>query len=250
MNRNPVISVITVVYNAGEMLRRTLDSIKRQTYTNIETIVVDGGSTDGTVDILMNNQDVITRWVSEPDEGLYDAMNKGLSMATGDYVWFINAGDEIFDETILTGIFEKESRESDIYYGETMIIDERGKEIGMRRLKAPEKLSWKSLINGMVVCHQSFLVRKSKAPMYETEFRIAADYSWMLQALKNADSVINTHLILSRFLDGGLNKKNIRRALSERFRIMVKHYGFFRVFFMHFPIAVRFVYYVIKNKRF
>ncbi len=250
MNEQPVISVITVVFNAAELLGRTVRSIREQTWPGVEYIVVDGGSTDGTLEVIRANEDVIAKWVSEPDNGLYDAMNKGIRMAGGEYLWFINAGDEIYDRDVLTSIFGKEQSPADVYYGETLIIDEEGHEIGMRRLRAPENLSWKSLINGMVVCHQSFIVHKSVAPFYDLNYQIAADYSWMLHSLRKAGTVTNTHLILSKFLDGGLNKQKIPRALAERFRIMVRHYGVFRVLLMHVVITARFLFFVIRNRRF
>ncbi len=250
MNKKPLISVVTVVFNAGDLLERTISSIRNQDYPEIEYIVVDGNSSDNTISVIEANQDIIQQWISEPDEGLYDAMNKGLGMAHGDYVWFINAGDVIYENNVLSKIFSAGFEPGDIYYGETMIIDKEGREIGMRRLKAPEILSWKSLINGMVVCHQSFIVRREMAPLYDLNYKIAADYLWMLQCLKNASKITNTHFILTGFLDGGLNKNNIRRALSERFGIMVKYFGPFRVFVMHFLISVRFFIYVIRNRRF
>ena len=250
MSKSPLISIITVVYNSGDLLKKTIESIRNQKYPRIEYIVVDGASTDHTVDVIKSGLDVVTRWISEPDKGLYDAMNKGMDMAEGDYFWFINAGDEIYNETILSDIFSSKGDQSDIYYGETMIIDRERKEIGMRRLKAPENLSWKDLINGMVVCHQSFIVRRGIAPHYDLNYKIAADYAWMLQSLKNAGSITNTKMILSRFLEGGLNKEHIPRALTERFRIMARHYGTLKVLFMHFILGTRFLFFVIRNKRF
>lgn len=92
---NHKISIITVTYNAEKVLAKTLDSIRKQEYNNIESIIVDGASNDRTVDIIKEYSDVVTNWISESDKGLYDAMNKGLDMATGDYVWFLNAGDTI-----------------------------------------------------------------------------------------------------------------------------------------------------------
>ena len=250
MNKQPLISIITVVYNAGGVLGRTVASIKKQGYSRIEYIIVDGGSTDNTMDIVRANQDVIGKWVSEPDKGLYDAMNKGIMMAGGDYLWFINAGDEIFDAEVLSSIFDNNSFLSDVYYGETMIIDRNGREIGMRRLRAPEKLTWKNLVNGMVVCHQSFIARKEIAPFYDRQYKIAADYAWMLETLRKSGTVTNTRLILSRFLDGGLNKQQIPLALAERFRIMQRHFGFLRTVAVHFVIAFRFLFYVVRNRRF
>lgn len=204
------VSVITVVYNAGDVFETTLKSVRDQKYLHIEYIVVDGGSKDNTLELIEKYKEGISKWISESDEGLYSAMNKGLKMATGDYVIFLNAGDLFFDSEVLERIFDTSLALSDVYYGETMIIDKEGREIGMRRLKAPEVLTWKSLIDGMLVCHQSFIVKKSIAPEYNIKYKIAADYDWMLNCLKKAGTITNTHQIISKFLDGGLNKQNIR----------------------------------------
>jgi glycosyltransferase involved in cell wall biosynthesis len=245
---NPRITVITVTYNPGPVLEWTLKSVQDQSYKNIEYIIIDGGSSDGTLDLVDKYNSIITRWISEPDEGLYSAMNKGLKLAVGDYVMFLNAGDIFFDRDVLKNVFSLES--SDIYYGETMIMGSDGKDIGMRRLKAPEVLTWKSLIDGMLVCHQSFIVRRTVCREYDTRYRIAADYDWMLDCLRKADKVTNTKLIISRFLDGGINKHNIRKALKERFLIMIRYYNFFLVVLNHFRIGFRFAVSYLKNGRF
>ncbi len=136
------VSVITVVYNAGSVFEWTLKSIQDQSYKHIEYIVVDGGSNDNALQLIDQYKNVISKWVSEQDKGLYDAMNKGLKMASGDYVMFLNAGDIFYNNEVLNNIFKDDKPLSDVYYGETMIIGQDGKDIGMRRLQAPEKLSW------------------------------------------------------------------------------------------------------------
>ena len=107
MNTLPLISVITVCYQAAEPLEKTILSVRQQYYQPLEFIVVDGGSTDGTRDIISRHQDIITRWVSEPDRGIYDAMNKGVSMATGEWVIFMNAGDTFAANDVLLRIYKK-----------------------------------------------------------------------------------------------------------------------------------------------
>ena len=244
------ISIITVVYNAGNFLEWTLKSVRDQKYGNIEYIVIDGGSKDNTLDLLKKYNHIITKWISEPDEGLYYAMNKGLKMMSGEYVMFLNAGDTFYNDEVLNQVFSASEPASDIYYGETMIMDRHGKNIGMRRLKAPEQLTWESLIDGMLVCHQSFIVRKSICQDYNVKYKIASDFDWMLKCLKNARSISNTHLIITRFLDGGLNKQKISKALYERFTIMIRNYNFFLVVLNHFRIGLRFGLSYYKNKRF
>lgn len=248
----PLISIITVVYNSQQFLESTIQSIATQESTNFEYIIIDGGSTDGTLDIIKKYPEVVDYWISEPDKGLYDAMNKGLKVAKGEYVWFINSGDKIYEDNTISLIesMVNQSVKPDVIYGETLIIDTEGREIGMRRLSVPDTLTWKKLIDGLVVCHQSIIIKRSIAPFYNTKFKISADYDWVLTSLRNAKAIENSRLILSRYLDNGLSKNNIPRALRERFHVMRKNFGFAKTLGNHILIGFRFVNYVIKNRRF
>lgn len=246
----PKVSIITVVFNASGLLEKTILNISQLEYENKEYIIIDGASSDGTLELILNYSHLIDKWISEPDRGLYYAMNKGLEFAKGDYIWFINAGDKVYNPHILKNIFKDSKELCDIYYGDTMIIDEEDNEIGMRRLKPPKQLTARSMKNGMVVCHQSVLVKKNIAPAFDTSFSIASDYKWLLECIKNAKRICNTEQIFTYFLEGGINKSNIIRALKERFRIMVKEFGFIPVLFRHFIIAGRFFIFYFKNKRF
>jgi len=235
-------SIITVTYNAGQWLERTIQSIISQSYPRIEYIIIDGNSTDETRDIIKKYQTSITHCVSEPDKGLYDAMNKGLKLASGDYVWFLNAGDTLYSDTTLQEIVNSLGAGNlpDIIYGETKIVDAQGSTLAMRRLKAPENLSWKSFSMGMLVCHQSFLVKRTIAPLYDLQYRFTADYDWCIRCLKKADKVFNTHLILSRFLEAGLSAANRKEALKERYQIMCENYGKIPTQIRHIWFALRF----------
>jgi glycosyltransferase involved in cell wall biosynthesis len=235
-------SIITVTYNAAQWLERTIQSIVSQSYPYIEYIIIDGNSTDGTLDIIRRYESGISRWISEPDEGLYDAMNKGLQLATGDYVWFVNAGDTLYSSDILREIVNKigEKRLPDIIYGETEITDAAGNSLGMRRLKAPEKLSWKSFRMGMLVCHQSFIVRREIAEPYDLQYKYTADYDWCIRCMKKAGLIFNAHLILSCFLEAGLSADNRKASLKERYQIMCVFYGKLPTQIRHLWFAVRF----------
>jgi len=245
----PIVSIITVVFNGEKTLDATIKSIQNQNYENIEYIIVDGASKDATVEIIRSYKDVINKWISEPDKGIYDAMNKGIELASGDYLWFMNSGDEIYAPDTLTKVFQANDF-SDIYYGETMMIDDNGKEIGERRLKTPKELSWKSFKQGMLISHQSFIVKKNLVPPYNLKYRFSADFEWCLLAIKNAKTVTNTHLFLSKFLDGGITKQNIISGLKERFRIMCEQYGIISTLYHHIFISVKFFTYLIRHKRF
>ena len=235
-------SIITVAYNASQWLERTIQSVISQSYSNIEYIIIDGNSTDGTLELVKKYQPSITRCISEPDNGLYDAMNKGLKLATGDYIWFLNAGDTLYSENTIQEIVNTldDGNLPDIIYGETQIIDSQGNLLAMRRLKAPEKLSWKSFRMGMLVCHQSFIVKRAIAAQYDLQYRLTADYDWCIRCMKKASVIFNTHLILSRFMEAGLSAENRKESLKERYRIMCENYGKPATQIRHVWFALRF----------
>lgn len=239
----PVFTIITVTYNAERWLERTIQSVLSQSYPGIEYLIIDGGSTDGTMRIAEQYKSGIAGIVSEPDKGLYDAMNKGLKRATGDYVWFINAGDTLSSadevEAVVRMLDGKEEL-PDIIYGETEVVDVDGNSLGERRLKAPEVLTKDSFKMGMLVCHQSFIAKRSLAPEYDLAYRFSADYDWCIRCLRQADGVLNSRLTLSRFLDGGLTTANRNASLKERFAIMCKYYGRLSTLFRHGWFAIRY----------
>jgi len=243
------LSLVTITYNASLTLERTILSVEKQDYPNIEYIIVDGSSTDSTMQIVSEHSSRVDKCVSEPDNGLYYAMNKGLHMATGDYIWFLNAGDELPDCDTVSKMFAS-GNNADVYYGDTVMTDIQGNVIGQRRLSPPENLSWKSFKNGMLVSHQSFVPRLSLCNDYDTQYRFSADFDWCVSILRKSKVVVNTHLILSRFLDGGITKQNIVPGLKERFRIMTHHYGLVSTIVHHIPIAFKFFYYWITRGRF
>jgi len=246
---NPEISIITVVYNNAKYIEKTISSIINQTYDHIEFIIVDGGSTDGTLDIIRKYENKIGKWISEPDNGLYDAMNKGLQMATGDFVWFINSGDEIYSESTLENVLSGMDERDDILYGGTMMIDENGNEKGERRLTPPESLTWISLRRGMLVSHQSILVRRGIAPQFNMKYKISADIDWVIRSLKNASRIRNTNEYLSRFMEGGVSRKKLRQGLWERFIILSKYYGILPTLFRHLFFGARLAGFYVKHKR-
>jgi glycosyltransferase involved in cell wall biosynthesis len=239
----PVFSIITITYNAARWVERTILSVLSQSYSGVEYIVIDGGSTDGTVDIIKQYAQGIAYWVSEKDNGIYDAMNKGLRKATGDYVWFINAGDTLYTSDTLqriVSLIEKKKNLPDIIYGETAIVDENGRSLGRRRLKAPAKLSWKSFRMGMKVCHQSFVAKRRIAPMYDLSYRYSSDFDWCIRCMKQAGKIYNTRQTLTNFLDGGVSTSQRKASLKERYEIMCRYYGKISTTLLHVWFALRF----------
>ena len=245
---HPKVSIITVVLNDAGHIGKTIDSVRGQTYKNIEYIIIDGKSTDGTLDVIRGKEG-IDKVVSEPDRGLYDAMNKGLRNAEGEYVWFLNSGDEIFDAGTLEKIMTNLENGPDVIYGETVIIDDSGKEIGERRLKAPGNLTWKSFRNGMIVCHQSMIVRREKAPEFNLEYTLSADIDWAIRVTREAKSIHNTRMYVSRFMEGGLSGRNIKKGLRERFDIMARYYGRIPTLLRHFIFGIRLAGFYLRNQR-
>lgn len=238
---HPKFSIITVTYNAGAVLEDTIQSVITQTYRNVEYIIVDGGSKDHTLDIINRYREHIHTLVSEPDKGLYDAMNKGIRLATGDYLCFLNAGDELHeDDTLQLMVHSITGTElPDVLYGETAIVDEEGHFLRMRRLSAPENLNWKSFKDGMLVCHQAFFPRRKLAEPYDLRYRFSADFDWCIRIMKKSHTLHNTHLTLIDYLNEGMTTRNHRASLHERFRIMCRHYGYLSTLARHAWFALR-----------
>jgi glycosyltransferase involved in cell wall biosynthesis len=243
----PKISIITVVYNGVTLIERTIRSVLAQTYSNIEYIIIDGASTDGTLLLVEEYESKIALIHSGKDEGIYDAMNKGLKDASGDYVLFLNAGDELYSEKTIEDVF-KVAINADVYYGNTAIVNDNGDVLGDRRLSPPEKMTWKSLKFGMCVSHQSFIARRLLCDFYNPSYRISADIDWVINVLKQSDKIVNTHLYISKFLEGGASNRHRKKALLERFLIMIKHYGFFQTIINHIIILFRYPFHKMTKR--
>ncbi len=237
----PRFSVITVTYNAQHTLEETILSVVSQTYHHIEYIIVDGASTDKTAQIIEKYREHIAKVVSEKDKGLYDAMNKGLKLATGDYVCFLNAGDCFHADNTLQQVVHsiKDNNLPDILYGHTAIVDEKRHFMRMRRLEPPTQLDWRSFRQGMLVCHQAFILKRALAPSYDMRYRYSADFDWCIRAMKKAKTLHNTRLTLIDYLDEGLTTQNQQASLRERFRIMCRHYGYVSTVLHHAWFIVR-----------
>lgn len=244
-------SIITVVYNGENVLEGTIESVITQTFKNFEYIIIDGASKDKTSDILKKYTSPISKIISEPDKGLYDAMNKGMRMASGDFLLFLNAGDRLYDKNVLDKIAQCITVDTDIIYGETMHVNDNRDKLGTRSEKTthrlPKNLTWKSFRYGMSVCHQSIFVRRSVAPFY-IEKNLAADIDWIIAALKKSRKNVNVHTIVSTYLIGGISKQKHNQSLKDRFLVLQKHYGIVSNIFNHAVIAVRGLYFEFRKK--
>ena len=236
------ISIITVTYNAASVLKRTLDSVKAQSWQQIEHLIIDGASKDETVSMAETYKaqcpyEVVI--LSEPDKGLYDAMHKGLRLATGDYLVFLNAGDTLHAADTLETIVRSAQPLPGVLYGDTAITDEQGKFLHLRRLRPPKKLSWKSFRQGMLVCHQAFyaLTDIAKDLPYDPRYRYSADVDWCIRVMKEAQKrqlpLVNTQAILADYQEEGQTTIHHRDSLKERFDVMRRHYGLFTTVIMH-----------------
>ncbi len=248
MPHTPLFSIITVTYNAAAVLPATLRSIEEQQGADYEYIVIDGASSDDTLSLLRNSS-LPMQLVSERDKGLYDAMNKGLQRAQGEYLIFLNAGDTFHSADTLQQIaMQIGDTRPGVIYGETAIVDADRKFVMMRRLKAPEQLSWRSFAQGMVVCHQAFIARRDIAPLYDLQYRYSADVDWCIRCMKQTDALYNTHLTLIDYMREGESTRNRRRSLIERFHIMGHHYGYLSTISRHLWFAIRFTVAKIRGR--
>jgi glycosyltransferase involved in cell wall biosynthesis len=245
---SPTLSVVTIVYNNVRDIERTMLSVLNQTYPNIEYIIVDGLSTDGTLEIINRYKNKIAKFISEKDDGIYDAMNKGLAAASGDYVLFMNSGDEFYAKDTVSTVFAAVSG-ADIYYGETEMIDDKGQSLGKRRHKAPKHFTWRSFKYGMSVSHQAIYIRRSLTEPFDRKYQLSADIDWILRAAKKAKKIVNVNQYVAKYLVGGMSKTKHRQSLIERFDIMKRYYGLIPTIFNHGVIAFNLGWYWVRNRR-
>jgi glycosyltransferase involved in cell wall biosynthesis len=251
------ITIVTITYQAVEVLQPTLDSVSAQQHPWVEHVIVDGASTDGTVEMVkaycqraLEEGRHEVRMLSEKDSGLYDAMNKGLRMATGDYVCFLNAGDRLAGEDTLAVVAEVVETRADgvrpaVVYGDTDIIDGEGRFLHHRRLRPPQRLTWRSFRQGMLVCHQAFYARLdiAKETPYDTHYRLSADVDWCIRVMKRAEELdaplCNAGQVLALYLSEGQTTQHHQASLKERFHVMRRHYGLPLTLAMHAWFVLR-----------
>lgn len=241
----PVFSIITVIFNGKKLLEGTMHSVLCQkALENVEYIVIDGGSTDGTVELIAEYASKFQhfKWISEKDKGLYDAMNKGLQMASGEFVWFLNAGDHLHDPETVLKMLSLVQPEVGIIYGETLLVNEQRKPAGtmseLSTRKCPDRLTYHSFLGGMLVVHQSFVPRRQLAGAY-MEGNLCADYDWCIRILKKSKLNMRAPFILTDYLMGGMSKQRHKQSLKDRFSVMRAHYGLILALLSHAWILIR-----------
>lgn len=216
MNK-PIITIITVSYNAKSIIEETILSVVNQTYPNIEYIIIDGGSTDGTIDIIKKYEDKITQWISEPDKGIYDAMNKGIHLATGEWINFMNCGDTFWKDNTLELFIDniKENNNLDIVYGNMIINCNAGK-----YKVIPEKLE--NLSIHMPFCHQSTFVQTTLAKKhpFDLQYKYVADYNFFYHAYQNRHVFKYIDVTIANYqIDEGYSASNMNKCIIEAHKI-------------------------------
>lgn len=240
MNSQPLFSIITVTWNAASVIAPTLASVKEQTGASFEHLIIDGASTDATLDMVRHADIQNTRIFSEPDKGLYDAMNKGIDRALGKYLIFLNAGDSFASPATLSRLTPLSENSPGVIYGQTQLVDAQRNVVGMRHLTAPRHLTADSFKRGMLVCHQAFIARRDLVPHYDMSYRFSADYDWCIRVLQHSrDNAYAGDEPIISFLTDGLTSKYHRTSLLERYHIMCRYYGTIPTLLRHIGFAVR-----------
>ena len=235
----PVISVITVCYNAEKEIVATLQSVKEQTFTEYEYIIIDGASKDKTLEVISQSGVTPTHLISERDKGIYDAMNKALALAKGEYLMFLNAGDSLYSANTLQQIADVANGNPDVIYGDTAIVDADRNYLHPRKLRPPKYLTSNSFKNGMLVCHQAFLPKRELAMPYDMAYRFSSDFDWCVKILSKSKTCTQIEGFIVNYLQEGATTRNHIKSLKERFRIMTKHYGLFTAISKHICFLFR-----------
>ena len=255
MNCQPLISIITVAYNAVSTIEETILSVINQTYPNIEYIIIDGGSTDGTIDIINKYEDKITYWISEPDKGIYDAMNKGICMATGDAVGILNSDDFFTTNDVLQLVADtfKLNKEIDAVYGDVHYVNPDNLQKCVRYYSS--KVFKRNLMKlGFMLAHPTFYMKKEcfeQYGMYKTDYQIAADFEFLLRVIyKGGISMLYLPVDMVTMRMGGVSTSGI----ESHNQVMKEHLRAFRENGLRnnvFLLSLRYLYKIgelIRNK--
>jgi len=225
-NDKSLVSVITVVFNGKEHLGQTIKSVINQTYDNVEYIIIDGGSTDGTLDIIKKYEEAVDYWVSEPDEGIYDAMNKGIDVASGEWIWMLNADDYLINDAIRTVFLEKTTNfpDSVAVYG-CLIKSFEGFDliIGERRLSYKEKII--RFNHPATIIHRSLF---KKYGNFDTTYRYSSDYDFFTRLVRNGVKFDFVDKVLVNMRLGGSSDRiaSYFKRGKEGFAIDKKHFSY------------------------
>tara|TARA_B100001989_G_C24515085_1_gene452647 strand:- start:124 stop:900 length:777 start_codon:yes stop_codon:yes gene_type:complete len=225
------LTIVTVVYNDLNAFKVTHKSICNQSFLDIEWVVVDGGSTDGTLDYIKAHQLDITTWISEPDNGIFDAMNKGISLASGQWINFMNAGDTYRNESTLHSIFSQDNlKHYDFIYSDMFLIDKHNQPV--RPIKA-EKLTKYTITKGMIACHQGMFVRLKHCPLYNPDYIYQGDLHWTMDILNaiSLDRILYFPYETVVYKSDGFSNQQLFKQLSAHLSLIITRYGYFRLIY-------------------
>lgn len=229
-------SIITISYNPGRLLKDTIDSVLSQDYSNIEYIIIDGGSTDGTVDMIKSYDGSISKYISDPDNGIYDALNKGIALATGDVIGLVHADDLFADGSVLSSIAETfETSKADAVYGDLVYVSRDNTDRVIRYWRsgvfdpARLKFGWMPPHTALYVTREVYeKARLANGQYFDTSFRIASDYDFMMRILVKL-KIHPAYLprVLVKMRVGGASNRNIRNLFwksREDYRAIRRNY--------------------------
>lgn len=234
MIKKPLFSIVTVVFNDAENLEKTIQSVIGQTFKDFEYIVIDGGSKDHSPAVIKKYESFITYSVSEPDYGIYDAMNKGIQAAKGHYINFLNAGDSYFSPDTLQILSDRMNDLAiEIYYGQAV---RKSSETSTLRFTKGGKITSFNLFTSIPFCHQGLFYQTSlfsEIGLYDCRFKVTADYQWLIRYFNarlqlEKTTFVNENLV--EYAEGGYSFKNIRKAAKEKLKIALHYFkGYYRI---------------------
>lgn len=228
MTNEIILSIVTINYNNKNGLQKTIESVQNQTWKEFEYIIIDGGSNDGSVEIIKNNS-IVNYWISEKDNGVYNALNKGIKVATGKYIIFMNSGDYFYDNNVLFSVAPTFAADISVLYGNSIYF----KEDGFKREEIfPRKLSF-SFFYTSGINHQACFIKRElfyKYFFYNENYKICADWEFFIYILcKENESYKHLETFICHYDFSGMssNPKNINTFYSEKLQTINKYFPLF-----------------------
>lgn len=217
--KQSLISIITVVYNGEKFLEETIQSVIHQTYNNVEYIIIDGGSTDGTLDIIKKYEDKVDYWMSKRDSGIYDAMNKGIDLASGEWINFMNGGDLFYKNQVLENIFYGTNNNADIIYGDTVF----NYPTFQKKVKANTNIN--DLWKGMCFTHQSTFIKSNlhKNNKFIKDMKIGADFAFLYNSYKKNVIFKYSNTTISIMDIGGISYTDRISSIKDHYSVVLKY---------------------------
>ena len=223
----PRISVITPVLNAGTMLAECLKSVSEQTYPHLEHIIIDGGSTDASLEIIQQHAERVSYWHSKPDKGISDAFNQGIGHATGDYLYFLGASDTLYTRDAMARLVEGVPEGTPLICGRVQRIEEAtGAPLWLAPKRVPKKYNKWTLLKCLTLPHQGLLMHRNyfeEYGLFDLQWRYAMDYELILRSFHQFPTVVFKDLVVANWRAGGIGAHHLSRVLDEYHKMKLKH---------------------------